>query len=318
MLKDQKSPSARQEKDDVEKKEILKKATAMSYGEIIKNVGELKLAISNALGDNEKALLNEYKKLEDLMEAVKIEEEDLNAYHQIHREAETLEALLQAQKNEREKFEKEMMETKKRFDDEMKEIKTKWEKEKIQMEQKMKENEAQLAKDRKREEEEYAYELKIKRKKEADSYEEKKTILEKELAEKKNTFDKEIREWELSIAERENNLAALQKQVEGFPAELEKAVNLAVKNTTEKLQMQHKFDFEMFKKENEAKINLKDQIIGSLQTKIKEQEQLIKELTTKADKASQQVQDIAIKAIEGSSNIRFNLRELASEKKKEE
>jgi hypothetical protein len=318
QLKTARSQQTRQDKELADKKEVLRKSKESTYDEIIRNIAELKLAVTSSLDGNEKALIKEFKHLEELSAAVKMEEDNLNELYQIHNEAGTLEALLAAQRNEKEMFEKEMVLKKVQFETEMNDIKAKWDREKSLQEQKLKEEQQQLGKDRKREEEEYNYDLKLKRKKETDTYEEKKQLLEKELKDRKAAFEKEISEREAIVAEKEAELATLRKQVERFPAELEKTVKDAEKRISDQLGVQFKHEKELSVRENEGSVKLKDQIISSLQLKIKEQEQLIKELTVKSDKASQQVQDIALKALEGPASIRYAVRENYQEKKKEE
>ncbi len=318
QLKAARSQQTRQDKELADKKEVLRKSKENTYDEIIRNIAELKLAITGSLDNNEKSLIKEFKRLEELSEAVKMEEDNLKELFQINNESGTLEALLAAQRLEKEKFEKEMVLKRAQFETEMNDIKAKWDRERSLQEQKLKEEQQQVSKDRKREEEEYSYDLKLKRKKETDVYEEKKQLLEKELKDKKAAFEKEISEREAIVAEKEAELVTLRKQVEKFPAELDKAVKEAEKQISDRLVNQYNHEKELFMKENEGLMKLKDQTITSLQLKIKEQEQLIKELTVKTDKASQQVQDIALKALEGSASIRYALRENYQEKKKEE
>jgi len=318
QLKETKSPQNKQEKEQADKKEVLQRSKENTYEQILRNISDLKLSITTSLDGIEKGLIKEFKHLEELSSAVKMEEDNLKSRYQIHNEAVTLEALLASQRNEKEKFEKEIASKKTVFDGEMNEIKLKWDKEKSLRDQKIKEEEQQLLKDRKREEEEYSYELKIKRKKESDTYEEKKQQLEKDLKEKKAAAEKDFSEREAVIEEKENELAMLQKQVDKFPAELDKAVRDAEKRVTDHLQSQFNHEKELNAKENSGLLTLKDQIIKSLELKIKEQEQLIKDLTLKSDKSSQQVQDIAIKAVEGSASTRYALRENYQERKKEE
>jgi hypothetical protein len=318
QLKAARSQQTRQDKELTDKKEVLRKSKEYTYDEIIRNIAELKLTITGSLDTNEKALIKEFKRLEELSAAVRMEEDNLNELYQIHNEAGTLEALLAAQRIEKDKFDKEMAIKRAQLETEMNDLKTKWERERSLQEQKVKEEQQQVSKDRKREEEEYSYDLKLKRKKETDAYEEKKQLLEKELKDKKAAFEKEISEREAIVAEKEVELATLRKQVEKFPAELEKAVKEAEKRISDQLATQFKHEKELSFKENESLVKLKDQIISSLQLKIKEQEQLIKDLTVKSDKASQQVQDIALKALEGPASIRYALRENFQERKKEE
>ena len=97
----------------------------------------------------------------------------------------------------------------------------------------------------------------------------------------------------------------LRKRNENFPKELEVAVKNAIEQTTEKMELNYKFEKELSEKQTEGELNLKKQTIETLQSKIKDLEQTIKELSQKANTAESSVKDIAIKAIESSSKIKI-------------
>lgn len=296
--------SIKQTKEVEEKKETVKSASSNSLEKIIKGVSELKLNISNALDSIEESMAQEYKKLAQLQEAIKIETKNLEEFYQIKVNIDSLEALILAQKEQKQRFEEEMLG-----------IKQSWEKEKKEKELAMKEQENLLKKQKEREEEEYHYTLQLKRKKDQDAYQEKMTALEKEIILKRTSFEKDFAEREKNIAEKEQLLAELKQKVESFPADLEKAVKQAEKVISEKLTAQYKFESQLNESETEGERKLKDQIITSLEEKIKERDLLIIQLTQKADSLNAQVNDIAKKALESTANIRYIARE---EKRKDE
>jgi len=293
-IQSEKKTDLKVEKDRNEKTETIKNAGMINYESIIKNISELKLQLGNALDSLEDSMVKEFKKLSNLQEAINIETKNIEEIYQIKQNADTLEALLAAQKLK-----------KLDFDDEMNSKKILWDKEQKEWEAKIKETDEQQKKSKKREEEEYKYNLDISRKKEQDIYHEKKTLLEKELVEKKNAFERSISDREAAIVSKEEELNSLKLKAESFPKELEKAIKDTEKTVSERLESKNKFEKELFAKEIEGERKLKDQIIANLDLKIKEQAKHIEQLTTKADLASNQVKDIAVKAIEGSTNIRY-------------
>ncbi len=272
--------------------DLLTKASSCAPGDLMKSIADLKITITRSLDQVEEKLINEYKKLSNIQEAIKIEEENLHDTYQIKSEADSLAALIQAQKEKKESFEKEMHE-----------LQEKWEKEKAQMQQSLKEEKERKEKERKREEEEYNYNVALKRKKEEDAYKEKVAKQEKDIQEKQIAFEKQIQEREANIKDSEQELAGLRAKAEKFPEELEEAVKQKELQVSSALNEQHKFEKEMMKKDYEGELKLKDQTIQTHLSKINDQETLIKQLYEKAEHADQNVKDIVLKAIERSGAV---------------
>lgn len=219
-----------------------------------------------------------------------IEKKYLEEIFNIKVGADSLSALLQAQKEKKEAFEQEM---------EAKRIQWKQEQENYELQKK--ERDAQIKKERESEQEEYNYNLKLQRKKDADQYAAQKLEFEKELANKKAAVEKELAEREALVTAREKEFAELKAKVEAFPSELDRVIKETEKFVTEKIELKYKHQAELASKEIEGERKLNKQMIASFESKIKEQEELIRQLTQKANDAGIQVQNIAIKAIEGAS-----------------
>ena len=294
----------KKEKEKTDQKEILKKATSVDVEGIVKGIGELKLSLSASLDKIEDALINELKKLTTLQDAIAIETKTIEDLYKINVNADSLTALLLAQKEKKENFEQEISSDREAFDTEMKEKNAIWQKEQKEFEIKKKEELELLKKQRIREEEEYNYNIQLTRKKEQDAYHEKMALLEKELVENKSNFEKEFGEREANITAKEAEFAELKKQAITFPSQLEKTITETEKSVSAKLQLQFKHEKEILVKDYESEKKLNEQIISSLEQKINEQTILVKQLTDKADESIKQVKEIAVKAIEGSSNIR--------------
>jgi hypothetical protein len=131
------------------------------------------LDIPRSLDTLEKSLVEEHKKLSSLKEATANEKQSLENLYGIVAETDSLAALLQAQKEKKEAFDKKLSEKKEAFDKEISEKRQSWDKEKTIHELTLKEEKEKTAKERKREEEKYTYTLTIKRKKDEDTYNEK-------------------------------------------------------------------------------------------------------------------------------------------------
>lgn len=315
-VQEKKTDEPKRVQEQQKQETVVKNAATLSNEGIVKEISGLKISLSSSLDKLNENFVSEFRKFEELQQAIKIEKQQLEELYQLSANTDSLATMLLAQKEKKGQFEQEMAiykaeleekikTEKERFDAEMNEKRAQWKKEQELYAAQTKEALEEKKKNQIREEEEYLYNLKITRKKEADQYEEKKLKLEKELADKKAASEKEFAERETKIQEAEAELKELRIKNAAFSAELEKAVNAATKAVTEKLETRYGFEKELREKETEGELKLKDQIIGTLQGKIKDLEATIKELSQKAITAEASVKDIAIRAIESSSKPYF-------------
>lgn len=284
---------------------IVKNVATLSYDNVVKNMTNLKIELSSSLDKLNDKFVSEFKKFEELQQAIEIEKKALEDLYQLSACTDSLSVMLLTQKEKRQQFDEEMAGIKAKFEEERTQTYLQWEKEKEETSRKQKEEVDAQKKSRQREEEDYQYTLTLTRKKEVDIYEEKKSKLEKELADKKAAFEKEFAEREANIKNAEAELTELKAKSETFPSELEKAIAIAVKTTTEKLKTEYGFEKELTAKQVEGELKLKEQTIETLQAKIKDLENNIKELSIKANTAEASVKDIAIKAIESSAKLQL-------------
>jgi len=300
-----KNDNPRIEQERKIREETVKAATGISDEKIIGQISALKLALNTSLDKIEDDLSSEYLRLKKIREAISIEEQRLSDLYQINAGADSLAAIISAQKEKKAEFEYEMNEKKARFDEEIKAQNLAREKEAKLSEDKRKELEENIKKARSREEEEYQYSLQLARKKDKDQYEQKKTQLDKELSEKKLSFENEIKERELAVASDEKELSELRVRMEKFPAELEKAVQAAVKDASSRLEKEYGFEKQLQNKEHESELKLKSQIIDSLLVRIKDLELQVKQANIKADNAESNTKEITLKAIQSSGQIKI-------------
>ncbi|MFH1644676.1 MAG: hypothetical protein ABIA74_05910 [bacterium] len=272
-------------------KNIVLEASKNSPETIVSYLARLKISLIKQIDILSENLTTEFKKLEDIKQAIDIEKNHLDELYKIKETAQSLSALILARKEKQEKFDQEVNDSKKS-----------WEKEQENIIQEYKEQKESLDKKQKREKEEYEYNLELSRRKEENEYQEKRKLIEKELEEKKSKLD----EKEKELKSREEETIRLKTKVDEFPQELEKTISKAKKEVTEELTNKYKFEMELKEKEITGDKKLYSQIIKSFEEKIKEQEKLIDQLTQKADTASNQVQTMACKALETSSQRLVN------------
>ena len=155
----------KQIQEEKQKTEILEKVSGINSESIVKNISSLKTNLSNSLDEMLQSLSGEFKKLEEIRAAIVQEKKTLEDLYSLSANTDSLAAMLLAQKEKKENFEKTMKEAENAFTSEMAETKAQWEREKAKQKADEKEYADDLSKQRKREEEEYAYNQKIKRKK---------------------------------------------------------------------------------------------------------------------------------------------------------
>jgi len=326
-VKDQKSDQPKQIQEETRKKEVVVKASENSTEGIVNGIASLKLGVAKELDKLSEQLTAEYKKLEQIQLAINLEKKNLQELYEVTANADSLAAMLLAQKEKKAQFEAEMtlkkaeleekMKTessnfdekisteKESFETAMKAQKEQWKLDQAKWNEQQKELKDSTEKQRKREEEDYLYNLKLTRKKETDLYDEKKAKLEKDLIEKKAAFEKEISEREAKVNAAEAELNELRAKASGFPKELEKAITTTEKAVAEKLTMQFSFEKQLTAKQTEGELKLREQTITTLQSKIKDLEAANKELSGKSITAENTVKDIAIKAIESARKLQI-------------
>lgn len=299
----QDNPKTEQEKKI--KEATVTNATSLSDEKIIGQISSLKLALNTTLDKIEDDLSGEYQKLRGIREAISIEEQRLHDFYQINAGADSLAAILAAQKVKKEEFETEIATKRREFDEEMKTEKLNRDKEAKLREEQRKEQDESLKKQRAREEEEFQYNLQLTHKKEKDQYEQKKSLLEKEITEKKVSFENEMNAREQAVASVEKELSELRQKSEKYSADLEKAIQAAIKETTNQLDKDHKFDKQLLLKEHEGEMKLKNQQHESLQVRIKDLETQLKQAYAKTENAESNTKEITLKAIQSSGQIKF-------------
>jgi hypothetical protein len=311
----QDNPKAEQEKKIRET--TVAEAAGLTDEKIIGQISSLKLTLNSTLDKIEDDLTSEFQRLLKIREAIDIEDQRLKDFYQINAGADSLAAILAAQKEKKEEFEREMTVKKSEFEEQLKTEKLNREKESRLWEEKRKETEDSLKKQRTREEEEYQYNLQLARKKDKDQYEQKKAILDKELIQKRESFESEINAREQAVAAAEKELTELRSKAENFPADLEKALQASIKETTAQLDKEHKFEKQLSLKDHDGETKLKSQQIESLLAKIKDLEIQLKQAYSKAENAENNTKEITLKAIQSSGQIKIIEKEETRRKSEE-
>ncbi len=292
--------------------------------ELSTQIHKLKLEINKELSAISDKLEEESKHYENLKEAIKIKQQELQEIYGIESEAANLAVMLETQKRTKEEFELKISAERVTLEKEIAETKKTWEEEKQKYGLAFKEEKEAVDKERKREKEEYEYKLNRERKIERNKYADEIAKVEKEIQIKKEGFAKnveqkeaELKNREDSVLEREKNIDELQKKAERFPAELEKAVTTAVKTAEERLVNSFAQEKALLEKGFDGEKNVYQAKISALELQVKEQARQIERLGIQQENAYEKVQDIANKAVSSAAERQSNITVTSAKQEKD-
>ena len=292
---------------------IVDEASQYTPDAIVKGIANLQLDIGKTLNDLSASMSSEYNKLVNLRKAIDFEINRLKDLHTIDYTIQTLTALINAQSEQKEAFEKEMAESKNEFESEILAKRDEWKREQAEFEQSMKERDAQVKKIREREEDEYRYSLSIKHRKETDEFAQKLELMKRQWNEERMKSEKELEAREQELHAQETAITDLKKKVDSLPKELESAVKKAETELKAALQRQHEIDSKMLAQSTESEKKILQLTIKNLEDTISKLQTQNVELSKQLQTASKQVQELAIKAIENTSGIRATAGEIPAE-----
>jgi hypothetical protein len=299
-----------------EKKEAVAKSDSLDLAGIVKDISDLKLKLSGSLTELAEMIESEFVKYQQIKKASEVKEKELEENFEIRKEAATLTALIEIQSQKKEDFEDEMYDLKFQLDSEIKEKRIEWEKEKKAHTDEIKARDEQENIQRKREKEDYVYNFEKDKKLTFDKLDAEKQKLIKEMSEFKEKTEKSFVEREKLIVEREDDYNKLKNLEKNWEKTLLDSVNKAVKNATERLELDSKHREEILLKEIDGERNVLNMNISSLEKVIKDQYEQITKLTAQLEKSYNQVQDIALKAVESSSNYKTVYQSMGQESKR--
>ncbi len=302
-LEEKRSASLNPEKKMEEKRveEAVRAATEISPEGVERGIGNLKSEIGRMLAQLADQLAAETNRFLQVQKAIAAKEKDLQELYGIEKAATSLAALIEAQNQKRREFEVELAQQKAELATEIEQTRAEWDKQVKDHELEIKERDALEKKARDREKEDFTYVFKRDQQSQRDHFNDEKAKLEKEILLKREAAAKELAEREKAIVDREKELAELRAKASAFPKELETTVAKAVKEATEKIQLEARNKEQLLGKESEGKQNVLTTRIASLESMVKEQADQLARATKQLELAYQKVQEIAEKAIEGSS-----------------
>lgn len=275
---------------EVETREAVEGITVESVVQKISNLG---IDLSKALSDVSHRLVTGTSLLATLREAVFLERKEIERLHKIDIATTSLSLLVEEYDLRKADLESEASLAQRAWDQEL-----------DRREKDQKDYDETIKRVRTREKEEYEYQKNLERKKDQTEYEEAQRLQERKNKEKQEQLEKTWQAREVSIKEREEELARLKKETSEYPEKLKKEIEKAVAEATKILDQKHHQALVFQQKDMETDKKLAELKIKSLEETVTRQFTQIESLSQRLEEAKGQVQDIAIKAIEGASGSR--------------
>jgi hypothetical protein len=290
--------------EEKQKEEAVQVADTLATEGIAREVGNLRSEISKVLIELSDRMEEEIGKYLRLKKAVEAREKELRELSDIEKEALSLAALLEAQRERRERFDSEMAEKKQSLEAEIASTRAAWKDEQKAHEGEVQAREAAEKKRREREAEEYTYTFERQKRLAREQFEYDKAKMERESQSRRQELEKDLTSREQALNEKEAELRQLRERASASTTELAAAVDKAVKETTERLTREAEAREALLRKGFEGEEKVLQSRIESLQQTAKEQQQQIARLSAQIEKSYGQVQEIAVKAIEGTGGVR--------------
>lgn len=246
-------------------------------------------------------------KYNNLLETIKMLEAEIEELYGIKKEADTLEALINAYKDDERRFKiaKEERLTKANEEYEEKvaannkkvaELKADYDKLLVELKAKYQEEKTKLEKERAREKEEYTYNLNRERAIENDKWEDEKATREKELTNRENA----VAERELEVTTKDKALEEAVCEIESLKAEKVSEYNRGFEEGKAKAKKEADTSKVFSDKAHKAELDRKDDKIAALESSLSEARNTNMSLQAKLDEAYARIQSMAIEAAKNS------------------
>ena len=298
---------AEKARKQLEKKVAAATADSQAAQDPLKRLHDLRGAISRELTELADRFETEIETYRKIQTAIETKKEELNTIYEVETAASDLAALIDAQRLKKEQFERQMQDQKETFEAEMKEIRAQWQREKADREQRVKDQAEAIDKQRKREKEEYEYNFARDKAQRKNTLNDELQALEKALGSPERPVMAELDAREKTIANRENDMESLQKEVESFPKRNEAAVQKAVADTRESLTRNFKSDQALMEARFEGERNVLMGKIEALEKAVASQAAQINDLAKKNELAYEKVQDIANRAVTSARRDMYSI-----------
>ena len=247
-----------------------------------------------------------------LLKTVDLLEKEIEELYGIKREADSLEALINANKDKNReltaKYEKqvndlsiELADEKLKNSKKVKELNEEYEKKKAELRAEFEEEKARLQKERVREKEEFEYTLKRERQKDNDAWQDEKEVRESKLAAR----EKAVSERESKMDDMESKIEELNDHIVKLNDKIQDMKDQSFKEGKDKAAKEYAIQKNMIEKEaNWSKERLEEKI-ANLEKELQNERDAHRITAAKLDDAYVQVREIATKTVEANGSVRI-------------
>ncbi|MGB3405764.1 MAG: hypothetical protein WBA77_23995 [Microcoleaceae cyanobacterium] len=299
---DSKVATKEEEAEQGKGKKLLEKATNYTIDSIVKGLADLQLDFGTVVLENSDKLKIELLKLDELKQAIEVENQQLEALKKVRIVADALYLLTQEHREKLTLLEQNSTRFQEELEKEKKSHQKVWEQEQQAFETQTQAEQQKITATRQQEEEDYNYEQQRLRQIEQDEYEEKRRNLEREL---QQMNQEKVKDWTEREGILEKNKAEFEKNKKssaGSEEELKQAEKQARETAIQEATREAKVKADLVTKEWEATQQGYELQVSSLEETIQRQNEQITDLSTQLQATMAQAQELALRAFSSSSN----------------
>ncbi len=299
---DSKVATKEQEAEKEKGKQILEKAANYTTDTIVKGLADLQLEFGTLVVESSDKLKIELSKLDELKQAIEVENQQLEALKKVRIVADALHLLNQEHREKLNLLQQNITRCQEELEKEKKFLQKAWEKEQIEFEATIQEEQEKITATRQKEEEDYNYEQERIWQIEQDEFEEKQRNLERELQQINQEKTKNWAERDSILEKNKAEFEQNKKKAAGFEEELKQAEKKAKEEAIQEATRDAKVKADLVAKEWEATQQGYELQVASLEETIQRQNEQITDLSAQLQATMAQAQELALRAFSSSSN----------------
>ena len=287
------------------KNEVIEKVKAFSVDGVSRGIETVRSRAASILAQVEQDMVAQLGELESVQEALNARQTELKEIYGIEAEATGLAALVEAQRDRRNTFEKEILERRAAFDAEMAAARTAWniEKTEYMRNQSLRNEQDQVARTRELETSKYNFERdqKAKYDKLTDELTVRTKAFEADMEQRMKTYSAQLEalaKRELLQKDLETKVAALETEKASLLASIEGKLAAATESAKKSAQVGFGIEVNAIKKSYEADVTVLKGKVETLTAQVDEYRAANNMLTNKLEAAYAKVQSVAERALE--------------------
>lgn len=284
------------EKQNIENKETVKTVESLKVSNLETMLESIRTNVEKVSSE-----LNNYNQVKT---AIQIKEAELKNMFDIEVKANSLAALIKSQTELKAEFDEKMVLKKEELQKLETEQKANLSEERKRFNEEIVEFDKEAKLNHKRQEQEWKYEFDRKKKMDKDSLQDELKEMEIKAKEELQKWEDELNEKETLLEQREQKIEGLEKENETLKARIDEVIEETTQKVTDKLKTSNGFEVRYIKRDYDAKVELLENKIESLQESLTKEQKSNEILSDKLDGAYNKLESIANKTVESTSNAK--------------